>query len=323
MADRRLLFTGAAGRLGRWLRPRIATRFGALRSTDVAAFEPARADDEAVVADLADRDAVEALVAGCDTVVHFGGIGENSFERLMQTNIRGTYNVFDAARRHGVERIVYASSAHATGFHPVPQRIDGDAPHRPDTLDGVSKCFGVNLARCPVDKFGMDIAALRIGWSIPAPFDDYGRQIWLSYPDLLRLVEACLTAPRFGFAVLYGASDLERGWWDNSKAASIGYVPGDTAEAQALRSKVARSYGSKPEERWQGGPFPAMGYRDRSYVHKYDPPPPQVLALIAQGQAEAAKPAARKAGAAKKAAGKSAPPPKNPAKKTAKTASKR
>ncbi|MBL8839398.1 MAG: NAD(P)-dependent oxidoreductase [Alphaproteobacteria bacterium] len=324
MAEKCLLVTGAAGKLGRWLRPRLAKRFGRLRSTDVAAFPAIDGDEETAVVDLADRDAVEKLVAGSWGVVHFGGISrEHTFEALMESNFRGTYNVFDAARRHDVERIVFASSAHATGYTPVPQRIDGNAPHRPDTLYGVSKCFGENLARYHVDKFGMDIACLRIGWSIPAPFDDYGRQIWLSYPDLQRLVEACLTAPRFGFAVLYGASDLERGWWHNGHAPSIGYVPGDAAEAQALRSKVARSFGSVPEQRWQGGPFPAMGYRDRSYVHKYDPPPPQVLALIAQGQAEAAKPPARKAGAAKKAAGKSAQPPKKPVKKTAKTASKR
>ncbi len=296
MTDRRLLFTGAAGRLGRWLRPRLATRFGALRSTDVAAFEPARADDEVVVADLAEREAVEAMVAGCDTVVHFGGIGENSFERLMQTNIRGTYNVFDAARRHGVERIVYASSAHATGFHPVPQRIDTDAAHRPDTLYGVTKCVGENLARYHVDKFGMDIACLRIGWAIPEPFDDYGRQIWLSYPDLLRLVEACITAPRFGFAVLYGASDLKRGWWDNSKVAPIGYVPGDRAKAQAHRAQASPRYGGTVEQRWHGGPFPAFGYRDRGHVDGPIPTPPEVIRLSAAALAEphAAPPAGKR-----------------------------
>ena len=314
MAEKRLLVTGAAGKLGRWLRPRLTKRFGALRSTDVAEFEPVDRSEETSVVDLADRAAVEKLVEGTWGIVHFGGISrEHSFEALLESNFRGTYNVFDAARRHDVERIVFASSAHATGFTPVPERIGADAPHRPDTLYGVSKCFGENLARYHVDKFGMDIACLRIGWAIPAPFDDYGRQIWLSYPDLLRLVEACLTAPRFGFAVLYGASDLQRGWWDNAQAAPVGFEPADTGEAQALRSKVARSYGSRIEERWHGGPFPAMGYRDRSYVHKYDPPPPQVLAFAAEGKAKAPK-----GGAAKKAGTAKTPAAKPAKKKTAK-----
>jgi len=292
---KKLLITGAAGKLGTWLRPRLAKRFGAIRSTDVAAFAPASENDEVIVADLADRDAIERIVAGTHAIVHFGGISrEDTFERLMEASFRGTYNVFDAARRHGVERIVFASSAHATGFTPVPQHIDGDAPHRPDTLYGVSKCFGENLARYHVDKFGMDIAALRIGWAIPEPFNDYGRQIWLSYPDTLRLVEACLTAPRFGFAVLYGASDLERGWWSNAPYSHLGFVPADGDQARRYRDQVPPGYGDAVGQRFHGGDFPALGYRDRAYVHQYSPPPPQVAKLAAAAAAMPVEDAAAK-----------------------------
>jgi uronate dehydrogenase len=283
---KKLLITGAAGKLGSWLRPRLVKRFGAIRSTDVVAFEPIDKNDEAIVADLADRDAIERIVAGTHAIVHFGGISrEDSFERLMEASFRGTYNVFDAARRHGVERIVFASSAHATGFTPVPQQIDGNAPHRPDTLYGVSKCFGENLARYHVDKFGMDIACLRIGWAIPEPFNDYGRQIWLSYPDTLRLVEACLTAPRFGYAVLYGASDLERSWWSNAPYPHLGFTPGDVDQARGYRGQVPPSYGSAIGQRFHGGDFPALGYRDRNYVHTFNPPPPEVARLAAAAAA--------------------------------------
>jgi uronate dehydrogenase len=302
MTDRKLLFTGAAGRLGRWLRPRLARRFGPLRSTDVVECPPAAADDEVIVADLADRDAVERLVPGTHAIVHFGGISrEDTFEKIMEANLRGTYNVMDAARRHGVDRIVFASSAHATGFTPVPEHIDGaTAAHRPDTLYGVSKCFGENLGRYHVDKFGMDVACLRIGWAIPEPFNDYGRQIWLSYPDLLRLVEACLTAPRFGFAVLYGASDLERGWWSNAPYSHIGYVPADGEQARRYRDQVPPAAGEAIAPRFHGGDFPMLGWRDRDYVHRYSPPPPEVARLAAAAQAapiedDAARPAAAKA----------------------------
>ena len=286
MTPKKLLITGAAGKLGTWLRPRLAKRFGALRSTDVVPFAAIGKDDEAIVADLADGAAIDRIVAGTSAIVHFGGISrEDSFERLMEASFRGTYNVFDAARRHGVDRIVFVSSAHATGFTPVPQRIDGNAPHRPDTLYGVSKAFGENLARYHVDKFGMDIAALRIGWAIPEPFNDYGRQIWLSYPDTLRLVEACLTAPRFGFAVLYGASDLERGWWSNGPYAHLGFVPGDGEQARRYRDQVPPASGAAITPRFHGGDFPELGYRDRDYVHKYSAPPPQVAKLAAAAAA--------------------------------------
>jgi uronate dehydrogenase len=257
--------------------------------------------------------------------VHFGGISrEDSFAKLMEASFRGTYNVFDAARRHGVDRIVFASSAHATGFTPVPQQIDGTAPHRPDTLYGVSKCFGENLARYHVDKFGMDIACLRIGWAIPEPFNDYGRQIWLSYPDTLRLVEACLTAPRFGFAVLYGASDLERGWWNNRPYAHLGFVPGDGEQARRYRDQVPAASGPGITPPFQGGDFPALGYRDRDYVHTYRPPPPEVARLAAAAHAAPVERLARKPEPAPaKAKAKAKSKTKTQAKTPAKTSTKK
>ncbi len=269
-----ILLTGAAGQLGTWLRPHLIARFGRLRSSDIAPVGPALEGEEIVQCDLGDRAAVEALVAGTRAIVHLGGISkEDTFDRILHANFLGTYNVFDAARSARVDRIVFASSNHAIGFHPVGTVLDANAPQRPDTLYGVSKAFGEDLARYYVDKFAMDIAVLRIGSATPEPGNIRALSTWLSYPDLLRLVAACLEAPRFGYAVLYGASDNDNAWWDNRLMAHIGYRPQDNA-AQWRRRLLPGADPRDPDDpatRFQGGFYCAPGYMDRRGYVIVDP----------------------------------------------------
>lgn len=263
---KRLLLTGAAGALGGWLRPHLARRPGGLRSTDIHPFGPALTDEEIISADLADRAAVDRVVEGASAIVHLGAIGvEDSFERILQANIVGTYNVFDAARRHGVERIVYASSIHTVGFYPTSQVIDAEAPPRPDSYYGVSKLFGEALARLYVDKAGMRIACLRIGVTAPEPTTPRNLWTWLSLADLRRLVEACLEALDLGFAIVYGVSDNRRRWWDNAKAAAVDYRPLDDAEAFAVRVLPEGNHRdpADPGVRFHGGPFVALDFGQR------------------------------------------------------------
>jgi uronate dehydrogenase len=264
-----LLLTGAAGQLGTWLRPHLIARFGRLRSSDIAPIGPALEGEEIVQCDLGDGAAVDALVAGTRAIVHLGGISrEDTFDRILHANYLGTYNVYDAARRKRVDRIVFASSNHAIGFHKVGDVLDATAPQRPDTLYGVSKAFGEDLARYYVDKFAMDIACLRIGSATPEPGNIRALSTWLSYPDLLRLIEACLTASRFGYAVLYGASNNDNALWDNRLMAHIGYRPQDNAAAWRARLMPGDDPRDPddPAVKFQGGPYCAPGYMDRSYV---------------------------------------------------------
>jgi uronate dehydrogenase len=145
-ASKPLLLTGAAGGLDRWLRPRLKERYGALRSSDLIEFGAALPGEEVIIADLGDAAAVDKLVAGVGRIIHFGGISfETTFDCINVANIAGTYNLFDAARRHRAGPIVFASSTHATGFYKCEDRLDGRAGHRPDSLYGVSKTFGENL----------------------------------------------------------------------------------------------------------------------------------------------------------------------------------
>jgi uronate dehydrogenase len=267
MTDTRpLLLTGAAGTLGRWLRPRLIEKYGALRSSDLRDPAPALPGEEIAIADLSDFDMVERIVKGAGRIVHFGGISqESSFDRIVKANIIGTYNVFEAARRHGAGPIVYASSNHAIGFYTRDDRLDANVRQRPDSLYGVSKAFGEDLASFFADKYGMDIACLRIGTARPDPVEPRHLSTWQSYEDLLRMIAACFAAPKLGCTILYGVSANDRSWWSNAAAPHVAYQPQDNAEAFAaklLPSGDSRDF-EAPADKYQGGAFAAQGYTPR------------------------------------------------------------
>lgn len=252
-----LLLTGAAGKLGGWLRPHLARRPQGLRSTDVRPFGPALTGETIVQADLADAAAIDAAVAGCGAIVHFGAVSvEDGFERILQSNIVGTQNLFDAARRHGVKRIVYASSIHVVGYYPTTERIDADAPPRPDSYYAVSKVFGEALARLYVEKEAFEVACLRIGVALPEPTAPRNLWTWLSTADLLRLVDTYIDAERLGFTIVYGISGNDRRWWTNERA-DPPFVPGDNAERYAARLLPHGDTRdpADPGVRYHGGPF--------------------------------------------------------------------
>jgi uronate dehydrogenase len=140
--------------------------------------------------------------------------------------------------------------------------LDADSVQRPDTYYGVSKAFGEDLGSLYVDKYDLEIACLRIGSCTPMPREPRHLSTWLSYPDLFRLVSACLDAPKLEFTVMYGASKNARTWWDNAKNPHVKYEPQDNAEdyaAQILSHGDPRDPKS-PEARFHGGPYCADGY---------------------------------------------------------------
>ena len=151
----RLLITGASGNLGTIARARLKHMARTLRLSDISDLGPAGEGEETVTCDLGDEKAVNDLVAGCDGIIHFGGVSvEDRFDKILNANIKGAYNLYEAARANGMPRILFASSNHATGFYKQDTLIDGSAPFRPDGLYGVSKCFGEAIANLYFDKFG-------------------------------------------------------------------------------------------------------------------------------------------------------------------------
>ena len=258
----RLLLTGAAGGLGRVLRPRLKAYCEVLRLSDVADLGSAAQGEEVVLARLEDRAALTALLQGVDAVVHLGGVStEGPFDPILQANIIGVYNLYEAARIQGARRIVFASSNHVTGFYRQDEVISPADPMRPDGFYGVSKAFGENLARFYFDRYGIETACLRIGSSFPEPKDRRMLATWLSYDDLERLVVASLTAPVVGHSVIYGVSDNSTSWWDNAPARHIGYRARDSSEPfradREAREPVLDP--TDPATRYQGGAFVTKG----------------------------------------------------------------
>lgn len=236
----RLLLTGATGALGSSLRPQLRDLCGILRVSDMVDCGPAGAGEEAQIVALEDGQAVHALLEGVDAVVHFAGVMAEKWDALLAANVVGLYNLYEAARKQGVRRIVYASSNHATGFHRTDEVISPKDPQRPDSIYGLTKTWGENIARLYYDRYGIETACLRIGSAFPEPTDLRMLATWLSYADLARLVRACLTAPVVGHTVIYGVSRNSRCWWDNSGAGHIGYEPQDSADVfrEALEARL-------------------------------------------------------------------------------------
>jgi len=258
----RLLLTGAAGGLGRVLRTKLKANCRVLRVSDRADLGAAEQGEELVQADLADAAAVHGLLAGVNAVVHLGGVStEAPFETILQANIVGAYNLYEPARKHGVKRIVFASSNHVTGFYRQGQTIDADVLPRPDGLYGVSKAFGENLSRLYFDRYGIETACLRIGSSFPEPKDRRMLATWLSFDDLHRLVAACLSTPVLGHSIVYGMSDNAVTWWDNRLARHVGFKPRDSSDVfrDAVFARTLPPDLADPAAIFQGGAFVRTG----------------------------------------------------------------
>ena len=260
-----ILITGAAGRLGSELRRGLAPLARKLRLTSRNGIADRADNEESVSFDLADEAAVLAAAEGCDAIVHFGGAPlERPWQEILDSNIRGSYHIYEAARKHGVRRVVYASSVHAIGFHRLEDHIDANAPHRPDGLYGLSKCFVEDLGRLYWDKFGIETVALRIFSSFPEPADRRMLWSWLSVEDCNRLTTAALTAPRVGFTVSFGISDNAVKPVDNRLSGHLGWQPQDTSEPfrQGLEAKFPPPDPKAPAVQHLGGWFVDLGHPD-------------------------------------------------------------
>jgi uronate dehydrogenase len=218
--------------------------------------------EEVIAAELQDLPAVLGLLEGVDAVVHLGGIStEKPFDEIVQSNIIGTYNLYEAARIHGTRRIIFASSNHVTGFYRQDQVVDATMPVRPDGNYALSKAFGENLGRFYFDRYGVETVCLRIGSSFPEPKDRRMLATWLSFDDLERLVYASLNSPVVGFTVIYGMSDNNHVWWNNTPAKHIGYRPQDSSETYRAAVEAANPVLdlSDPTVTFQGGGFVKAG----------------------------------------------------------------
>jgi nucleoside-diphosphate-sugar epimerase len=251
----RLALTGAAGNLGAYLLGALSERH------DVVPIDRRPVDHPAArLVDLADLEGLVEAFGDCRALVHFAGepAVEAPWESVLDANLIGVRNAFEAARRAGVERIVWASSNHAVGGNEVEAGVesyrgrfllDHRTEIRPDSFYGASKVFGEALGRLYADQHGLRVLSLRIGhcrpdddWRIAArhagtdwlPLDERGlleryAALWLSQRDLAQLVERGLEAD-FRYACVYGVSANPNRFHDLEEARRVlGYVPADAA----------------------------------------------------------------------------------------------
>ncbi|WP_338695256.1 NAD(P)-dependent oxidoreductase [Streptomyces sp. Q6] len=265
---RTILLTGAAGGLGTLMRELLPRHGYALRLLDVRPVEGA---PDAIVADLNDTEALREAVRGVDGVLHLAGISlESTFDKILESNIKGTYQLYEAVRAEAASRadgtaprVVFASSNHAIGYTPRPRVEDGDplvpvgTPRRPDTFYGLSKSFGEDLAQFYWDKHGLETVSVRIGSCFKEPTDVRMMSVWMSPADGARLFHAALSARDVGHTVVYGSSANTRLWWDLSTARALGYEPQDDSEeyAEKLLAEFGPLSDTDPAHLHMGGRF--------------------------------------------------------------------
>lgn len=256
---KRVLVTGAAGTIGKAIREYLSDRY------DLHLMTRTPADFPSFVADITDLEEIQPAFRGIDAVVHLAASAsvESTWDEVLPNNLIGTYNVYEAARREGVERVVFASSNHAIGVYEVeaapelyalddPRVYDHTVDIRPDSLYGMSKAYGEALGRYYVDLHGMRVFCLRIGTvrdsddprdpelaersppllNLTTPEQRFNRMrgTWLSRRDCCELIARCLDVEDLNWAVVYGISDNPRQFWDIGHARRVlGYDPRDRA----------------------------------------------------------------------------------------------
>jgi uronate dehydrogenase len=227
----RVLITGAAGAIGTAVRDGLRANWHRLRLTDIRPIADVAGNEEAIVADIADRLALEAMMRGVRAVVHLAGVlGNYDLETLFRVNARGLFDVFEAARLAGVERIVFASSNHAFGCYPITESVSPALPPRPDSLYGVFKVLGETMLRNYYDRHGMRSVSLRIGTYRTVPIDQRSLATWLSPADVAQLVDRSLRHSDPGCMVVNGYSNNTRLKTHDPNWGVLGYQPQDNAE---------------------------------------------------------------------------------------------
>lgn len=263
---RRLLITGAGGALGsllvRSMRSRYQLRVTTLERKDDGLFDGL----DVRYSSLTDFRKMISACEGIDTVVHLGARSlEDQWPEISSSNIEGTYVLFEAARRQGVKRIIFASSHHVGGFHRR-ERVTGPMDSlRPDSLYAVSKIFGEALGRLYVDKHGMSVICQRIGVCRATPPHRRALWAWLSERDFVELTVRCIEAQDVRFLIVYGVSKNSRKQWANPGASVISFVAQDDAESFVGR---VPNLSEEPdfEARFQGGAFCAQDFSSRQPV---------------------------------------------------------
>ena len=258
----KVALSGAGGQIGRVLRPALLARGIDLRSAGGRApLEPLRPGEDLTHGDLRDPANVDSLLRGVDVLIHMAGTSvERPLPEIVENNLVGLHAVYEGARRHGVRRVVFASSNHAIGMHGVDERLSPDCAFRPDGLYGLSKMWGEGMARLYWDKHGVESVCVRIGSALPRPTEVRHLSTWLGHDDLVQFTVRCIEAPGVGFLVAWGVSANTRSYWSPTGCEPLGYHPTQNAEDYAAEVLAGPNPLDETGRRYQGGSFASADY---------------------------------------------------------------
>lgn len=250
--------TGAAGSIGTFLRKELAGVYPELLLSDIRPIEDLGPGEKFQHLDIADLAAFEAACSGVDGILHFAGqTDEATWDKIRANNIDGVYNLFEAAKRQGVKRVCFATSNHAVGYYRRDVRVNIDMKVMPDSRYGVSKAFGEAIGAMYAMKHGLGVFMMRIGNVAEKPVDKRRLSIWISPRDMAQLCRIGLESPDICYEIVYGVSDNDRTFYDNSNAYRLGYKPLDCAEdyAEEVLAAEPSADADDPAEIYQGGMF--------------------------------------------------------------------
>ena len=260
--NKKVLVTGVSGHLGGMLfRTMAKIGYSNLLGTDLKKKNIEK-NAKFITADLKNFQSILKITKGVYAIVHFGAIPvEDTQKNILQNNIIGTYNLFEAARINKVKRVVFASSNHAIGFHRRTTRLNEFSKQRPDSHYGLSKAFGEDLSRLYADKFNIKSMCIRIGSCLKVPEDKRHLSTWISYEDLTQLVNIGIKHKLIHHEIVYGVSKNKKSWWNNSRAYMLGYKPKDSADRFNVTALSKNEYKDKMALLFQGGVFTSANFK--------------------------------------------------------------
>src|SRR4051794_31242883 len=258
----KVALSGAGGQVGSMLRPRLLERGVKLRSAGgTRPLTPVSGTEEVTHGDLRDPHVVDRMLEGIDVLIHLAGTSvDRPLPKIIENTLRALHEVYEGARRHGVKRVVFASSNHAFGMYSVNDKLPTTALFRPDGFYGLSKAWGENMTRMYWDKHGIEGISVRIGSTLERPTEFRHLSTWLGYDDATQLIMCCIEAKAAGYLAVWGVSANTRSYWDNSAAARIGYRPTQNAEDYAAEILAQPNPLDLVAQRFQGGSFTTMDY---------------------------------------------------------------
>lgn len=257
----RIALTGGGGAIGRVLRPRLRAHGFMLTSADIVALNPVDEGEKVVQGDLRDTTIVDAVLGGAQTIIHLAGCSvERPLPEIIENNLVALYALYEGARRHGVKRVVFASSNHAIGMYESGTRLGLNDPPRPDGLYGLSKVWGEAMGRLYWDKHGIETVAVRIGSAVAVPSEPRHLSTWLGQDDMEALMLRAVLAPDVGFLTVWGVSANTRSWWDQVGAEPLGYQPRQNAQDYADEISARPDPLGRLARHYQGGSFAAADY---------------------------------------------------------------